>query len=89
MEGDEDGEGERGAAEEPRAPRHDDDRVVGEREEGGDEEDHEVAEGAEAGAEAEGIGATTEVHGGDGGRRRRRRRRGGGGIVAAPIETYD
>lgn len=65
MEGDDDGEGKEGgeaAMEEARAPGDDDDGAVGKGDDGGDKEDHEVAEDLEARAEAEGVGAAAAVH---------------------------
>lgn len=58
MEDGDNGEGEEGveaAAEELRAPGEDDDGVVRDGNDGGDQEDHEVAQGLEAGAEPERV----------------------------------
>lgn len=70
MEGDEDGQCEGGggetAVEEARTPDDDDDGVVGDGDDRGDHEDHEVAKDAKAGAEAEGVrGSLAEIHGRD------------------------
>lgn len=47
------------------APGHDDDGVIGDGGDGGNEEDHGVTQKAEAGAEAKGLGAAAAIaHGG-------------------------
>lgn len=66
MEGDEDDQCEGGGettVEEARTPGDDDNGVIGDGDDRGDHEDHEVAKDAKAGAEAEGVrGGLAKVH---------------------------